>query len=118
MNMGSRLWTISEEMSISMLTKPKTQTPEGICRNVEFESLGATVTFLKVKGSSSHQKGKVSIISSKYSQAIEHDQQARPHISEHGHPHGRAIEQGKQQEHRLDAQSQDNVLPENGLCLA
>jgi len=47
MNMGSRLWTISEEMSINMLTKPKTQTPEGICRNVEFESLGATVTIFE-----------------------------------------------------------------------
>jgi hypothetical protein len=27
---GSRLWIISDEMSISMLTKPSTHTPEGI----------------------------------------------------------------------------------------
>ena len=30
MNSGSRLWIISDEMSISMLTKPSTQIPEGI----------------------------------------------------------------------------------------
>lgn len=29
MNNGSRLWIISEEMSISMLTKPSTQMPGG-----------------------------------------------------------------------------------------
>lgn len=31
MNIGSRLWIISEEISISMLTKPSTHTPIGIC---------------------------------------------------------------------------------------
>ncbi len=29
-NSGSRLWIISEEMSINMLTKPSTQTPAGM----------------------------------------------------------------------------------------
>ncbi|BCO13285.1 hypothetical protein RIMD111065_16410 [Aeromonas hydrophila] len=32
MNRGSRLWIISDEMSISRLTKPSTQTPRGIRR--------------------------------------------------------------------------------------
>ena len=32
----SRLWIISEEMSISMLTKPSTYTPAGICCKVLF----------------------------------------------------------------------------------
>ena len=30
MNSGSRLWIISEEMSINMLTNPSTQMPDGI----------------------------------------------------------------------------------------
>jgi len=30
MNSGSRLWIISDEMSISRLTKPSTQTPRGM----------------------------------------------------------------------------------------
>ncbi len=30
MNSGSRLWIISDETSISRLTKPSTQTPAGI----------------------------------------------------------------------------------------
>ncbi|GAB5604826.1 hypothetical protein TK5_09050 [Sideroxyarcus sp. TK5] len=30
MNKGSRLWIISDEMSISRLTKPSTQTPRGM----------------------------------------------------------------------------------------
>jgi hypothetical protein len=30
MNKGSRLWIISEEISISMLTNPSTQMPAGI----------------------------------------------------------------------------------------
>jgi len=51
-------------------------------------------------------------------QPIEHHQQAGPHVDEHGHPHGRAVEQGQKQENRLDAQSQGDVLPEKGLCLA
>jgi hypothetical protein len=33
MNKGSRLWIISDEMSISKLTKPNTQIPEGMWRN-------------------------------------------------------------------------------------
>ena len=39
MNSGSTLWIISEEMSISMLTKPSTHTPDGICRKTVVESL-------------------------------------------------------------------------------
>jgi hypothetical protein len=34
MNSGSRLWIISEEMSISMLTKPRAQIPDGILPSV------------------------------------------------------------------------------------
>src|SRR3990167_8493641 len=34
MNKGNRLWIISEEMSISMLTKPRAHIPAGICRKV------------------------------------------------------------------------------------
>jgi hypothetical protein len=34
MNIGSRLCTISDEMSISMLTSPSTQMPGGIWRRV------------------------------------------------------------------------------------
>lgn len=33
MNIGSPLWITSDEMSISMLTKPSTQMPAGICFN-------------------------------------------------------------------------------------
>lgn len=31
MNIGSRLWIISDEMSIDVLTKPSIHTPAGIC---------------------------------------------------------------------------------------
>ncbi|WP_300319748.1 hypothetical protein, partial [Accumulibacter sp.] len=34
MNSGSRLWIISEEMSINMLTRPRSHTPAGICRQL------------------------------------------------------------------------------------
>ena len=34
MNIGSRLWMISDEMSINRLTQPNTQTLPGICRSV------------------------------------------------------------------------------------
>ncbi len=33
-NIGSRLWIISEETSMSRLTKPSTQTPVGMLRSV------------------------------------------------------------------------------------
>ncbi|MNE78413.1 hypothetical protein D3C81_1930650 [compost metagenome] len=35
MNIGSRLWITSDEISISMLTKPRIQMPVGICFRVE-----------------------------------------------------------------------------------
>jgi hypothetical protein len=41
MNRGSRLWIISEEISINKLTKPKAQTLLGICFQVGF----GTITF-------------------------------------------------------------------------
>lgn len=36
MNMGSRLWIISEERSINILTKPNAQTPAGILPTAPF----------------------------------------------------------------------------------
>jgi hypothetical protein len=36
MNIGSRLWIISEEISINILTKPNAQTLLGICRQIGF----------------------------------------------------------------------------------
>lgn len=35
MNIGSRLWITSDEISISMLTKPRIQMPAGICFRME-----------------------------------------------------------------------------------
>jgi hypothetical protein len=42
-NKGSKLWIISEEMSINKLTKPSTHTPAGILFN---KWLGLLVMFL------------------------------------------------------------------------
>ena len=40
MNSGSRLWIISDEMSISKLTKPSTQMPAGSWRRVVVGEVG------------------------------------------------------------------------------
>lgn len=40
MNIDKRLWIISEKISMSMLTNPRTHTPDGICLKVEWDLLG------------------------------------------------------------------------------
>ena len=49
------------------------------------------------------------------SQAVGDHQQAGAHVGEHGHPHGGVVEQREHQEHRLDAQGQGDVLPQQRM---
>ena len=43
-------------------------------------------------------------------QSVENDQQAAPHVGEHGHPQGGMPAQGQAKEDDLDAQRQGDVL--------
>ena len=52
---------------------------------------------------------------SEQAQAVGHYQQARSHVSEDRHPHGRGANDRHHQEDALDAQRQGDVLPENGV---
>lgn len=47
MNKGSKLWIISEEMSINRLTKPSTQTPVGIWLNAPLGFVVIIFSFIR-----------------------------------------------------------------------
>ena len=50
-------------------------------------------------------------------QPIENHQQACAHVGTDRHPHRSVIKNGHDQEYRLDAQSQGDVLPQNDVGL-